>query len=351
MKRFLPVILVLLLVSCIKKQPMYRREAWLTMGTTAALQLPCDSSFAPLRKTSEQVYEEITKNFSAWDSSSVLSQVNHAAGQDFIAVPQAFSSLLERTLKVSEQCGGAFNPLVGPLIDCWGFHGRKTGKLTEPTSEQLQKIMPLIQLNQIVLKDQQIKLNLKGMSLDLGGVAKGYAVDRVWDRFKEKNVKSALIDLGGNLRCIGEPVPGKGGWKTAIRNPFCRHEQAGSFLLRSGEAVATSGNYERFVKIGEKRYAHILDPRTGFPVEGTASVTVISPTAEEADILSTTLFVLGQKEGVRFVQKYAPECDVIWIPDTPESPTLYCSEGMKKRGFHSSWEIKVLPVQQSNFKE
>lgn len=312
------------------------------MGTIASLQLPGEIPFSPLRQEAERIYKEVTDNFSAWDSSSALSHINQEAGHSSITVPQTFSPLLSRTLIVAKQSGGAFNPLVGPLIDCWGFHGRKDGEIKIPTDEQLEKIKPLIQFDQIQIKGQQIGLARKGMQLDLGGVAKGYAVDRVWVALTQRNVESALIDLGGNLRCIGESKKGRGGWNTAIRNPFRRRDLVASFLLHPGEAVATSGNYERFVEINHKRYAHIIDPRTGHPVEGTASVTVIAPTAEKADILSTTLFVLGQKDGMRFLEKYAKDCDAIWIPDTPQTPTLFCTKGINKRDFNSSWKTVIL---------
>jgi len=168
------------------------------------------------------------------------------------------------------------------------------------------------------------------MSLDLGAIAKGYAVDVAYDALKAAGHTNLLIDLGGDLRAMGEAAPGRGGWRTGIRNPFRHGENIAQFLLADGEGVATSGNYERFVEIEGIRYAHIMDARTAMPVTGMASVTVIAPTSMLADGLSTTLFVLGVERGAEFLKDY-PGSEAVWIPDTPEQPVMLATPGFASR--------------------
>ena len=167
------------------------------------------------------------------------------------------------------------------------------------------------------------------MLLDLGAIAKGYAVDVAWASLKAAGHANLLIDLGGNLRAIGEAAPGRGGWRTGVRNPF-DHGLIGRFLMRDGEAVATSGNYERFVEINGIRYAHIMDPRTGSPVTGMAGTTVLAPDAMTADALSTTLFILGPAKGAALLRNH-PGCEALWIPDTPDTLTVIATPGMADR--------------------
>ena len=315
-----------------RQESRIQRRVWPTMGTIAGIQCDAATDIAALQRDAEAVYATVTHDFSAWASNSTLCRVNAAAGESVsVPVPPAFAELLARTLRVTRQSDGAFNPLVGPLMHIWGFH-RDTPP-SRPSQGDLAALLPLTQWETVECRSvpPTVRLPVKGMKLDLGGVAKGYAVDRVWSRFQEAGHTNILIDLGGNLRCLGEAVPGRGGWRTAIRNPFDSVHPIGVFLLRPGEAVATSGNYERFVTLEGKRYAHILDARRGEPAQGIAAVTVIAPTAEEADILSTTLFILGPDEGRAYLSRYAPACEALWIPDTPDHPTFIATPGFQKR--------------------
>ncbi|MBP5321684.1 MAG: FAD:protein FMN transferase [Kiritimatiellae bacterium] len=327
----LALCLTALLTGC-RESPRIQRRAWMTMGTVAALQCDTATDIAALQREADALYGTVMHTFSAWETNSTLGQVNAAAGGDQeIPVPPAFAELLNRALILTRQSEGAFNPLVGPLMHLWGFHRDTVPK--RPSPEALAAIKPLLDWKRIETRQNPptLRLPLKGMRLDLGAIAKGYAVDRVWSRFQEAGHTNILIDLGGNLRCLGEAAPGRGGWRTAIRNPFDPAHPIGLFLLRPGEAVATSGNYERFVTIDGKRYAHILDARTGEPVAGIASVTVIAPTAEQADALSTTLFILGPEQGKRFLARHAPACEALWLPDTPEHPTVIATPGFQAR--------------------
>ena len=171
---------------------------------------------------------------------------------------------------------------------------------------------------------------------DLGAIAKGFAVDAAWrDVTGTFGTSDLLLDLGGNLRVVG------GSWRTGVRNPF-GSSYAAVIVLTNGEAVATSGNYERFVEKDGVRYSHILDGRTGTPVSGMAGVTVIAPSATLADGLSTTLFVLGPEKGSAFLRRWHPGVAALWIPDVPEAPEIRATPEMVARLEEPGYPVRLV---------
>ncbi len=310
------------------------RSQWFTMGTVAAIQTQSMEEAKKGRELVQPLFERVDTLFSTWQATSELSLLNQAAGKN-VATPLSpeVVTLIDAALQIAEASDGAFNPLAGSLMSVWGFTQERVPS-SLPSEEALQEARKLADWRQIqfcpTTTPVRLTLPQSGMKLDLGAIAKGYAVDLAYNRLTQVGTTNVLIDLGGNLRAIGEASPGRGGWRTGIRNPFLEGSCTAQFLLTNGEAVATSGNYERFVEIANRRYAHIMDARTGRPVTGMAGVTVVAPSAMLADALSTTLFVLGPEAGVAFLKNY-PGCEAIWIPDTPEKLTLLCTPNIAKR--------------------
>jgi thiamine biosynthesis lipoprotein len=151
------------------------------------------------------------------------------------------------------------------------------------------------------------------MALDLGAIAKGYAVDLAFGSCRSVGLEDFLIDLSGNIRGSGRPQWGKS-WQIGVRDPFDRSSIIGKIALRSGMALATSGDYERFVEISGQRFSHIINPKTGFPVTGTAGVTILCGDATTADGLSTSFFVAGLKGSGKLLQK-PQSAEVLIVPD------------------------------------
>ncbi len=300
---------------------------WTVMGTVAGLSFKEGSPVQDLiRVDAQNIYSTFEKKLSAWKKDSDICKICEQAG---LGVPVKISDdvawVYEEAFRVAKESGGAFNPLIGNVMKLWGFNGGEIPN--EVLSEEEIATVPF-SLNDVVWTNGTMRLAKKGMTIDLGAIAKGAAVDAVYDEIRRKyqgEKLDLLIDLGGNLRVVGEKT-----WKTGVRNPF-RDGLIGVVVLKNGEAIATSGNYERFVMIGGKRYAHILDGRTGRPVHGVAAVTVIAPTATLADALSTTLFILGPDEGLAFLNKHYPDVDALWIPDDPQSKKIIYSKRMKTR--------------------
>ncbi|MBP5511369.1 MAG: FAD:protein FMN transferase [Kiritimatiellae bacterium] len=319
---------------------MSRRVQWPEMGTVAAVQSPQREMSYRAKEVCTAVYTEADAVFSTWRTDSELARVNGYAGtNDVIHLSPSLDRLLRSAFALCRESGGAFNPLLGPVMEAWGFNGADP-VTTEPSAATLQAALARAEWRDVTFPvPGGIRLPRAGLKLDLGGIAKGSCVDAAYAALEKAAFRNVLIDLGGNLRALEGSAFGRDGWKTAVRDPFGKVSFAGSFLLRGGEAAASSGNYERFVVIKGVRYAHIMDGRTGRPVRGMAATTVVAPTAEEADGLSTVLFVLGVKDGMALLANH-PGCRALWIPDTPDEPTIILSDGWTDFHAHPRFRIK-----------
>ena len=299
-------------------QPPERLQ-WPVMSTIAAVSTPAANAddLPAMRAPVQAAFADIETHFSIFRPDSDLSRANHATGNgEFVSLSPEVAHVLRVALRLSRDSGGVFDPTIGPLMAAWGFRGGSVRK--EPTAEELAAARALVGWTNVIwdaMSSNRVRLALTGMRLDLGGIAKGYAVDVGYDRLCLAGYTNFLVDLGGNLRAHGEAAAGRGGWRTGVRNPFANDELLGVLLLTNGESVATSGNYERFVEFGGHHYAHIMDPRIGKPAEGVAGVTVLAPSGLQCDGLSATLFILGPGEGRKFLT-LRPGCEALWIPDS-----------------------------------
>lgn len=275
----------------------------------------------------KDLMEELENSLSIFKPESQISQINQAAGKFPVAVSSHTYEALELTKKYAEISNGCFDPTIAPLVQLWGFSGGTVPK--QPLDETtVHSLLRYVGYGNLILSGPgQACLSVHDMRIDLGGIAKGYAVDVCYRKLREMNAENIMINLGGNIRCHGAPR-GSTHWKVGVRNPFDPKQILGVIKLTSGMAIATSGNYERFVMIGNKRYAHIIDPRTGYPVKGMAGVTVISPGATEADAMSTALFVLGITESQKVLSQL-PDSHALFIPDK-QPLKIWVTPGIKK---------------------
>ena len=300
------------------EQPAPERLQWPVMGTLAAVSTPAASAgdLPALRDPVQAAFAGIEQRFSIFRPESDLCRLNNAAGKDeFVPIPPDVAHVLRTALRLSQDSNGVFDPTIGPLMAAWGFRGGSARK--EPAAAELAAARTLVGWTNVIWDtagSNRVRLALTGMRLDLGGIAKGYAVDVGYERLLLAGYTNFLVDLGGNLRAHGEAASGRGGWRAGIRHPFEAGELLGFLLLTNGESTATSGNYERFVEFNGHRYAHIMDPRTGKPAEGVAGVTVLAPSGIQCDGLSATLFILGPEEGRKFLA-LRPGCEALWVPD------------------------------------
>ena len=207
--------------------------------------------------------------------------------------------VLQRALELSQRTNGAFDITVGPFVALWR-RARQTKQL--PSEEELHRARQLVGWEKIHLdpESRTVKLAVPNMKLDLGGIAKGYAADCALKVLKRFGLSRALIELGGDI-VLGDPPPNRKGWRIGILDEKGKPEK---FLELTNCAVSTSGSTEQFVEIGNRRYAHIVDPRTGLGLTKLVLVTVIAKDGITADSLATALCVLGEKEGRKLAEAY-----------------------------------------------
>lgn len=210
-------------------------------------------------------------------------------------------ALVVDSLKYYRLSDGAFDITISPVVNIWKneIKAVQAGKVpvSLPSSSEIDMKLELVGSDKISVdaKTSMVEFKQPGMAIDLGGIAKGYTVDKAVECLKNSGITSAFVNLGGNIYCLGKK--GNRKWRIAVRNPR-DFSQILYPLELENQAVATSGDYEQFFILEGKRYSHIIDPRTGYPVDNVnISVTVIADTATAADAMSTTIFVLGKEKG------------------------------------------------------
>jgi len=233
-----------------------------------------------------------------------LSRLNREAARGAVAVPPELAELLAVCLRWSRDSDGAFDVTVGPLMKAWGFF-RDEGR--RPDDAQLQAALALVGYRHVVVDRERhtVRFDRPGVELDLGGIGKGYAADRVAAVLRRRGIASALVNLGGSsVYGLGTP-PGAPGWEVEIADPKAPDRKALSVSLRD-RALSVSGGYARFFVKDGVTYSHIMDPRTGYPVRGVLSVAVVSASATDGDALDNVLFVQGLARARAFVGKLPP---------------------------------------------
>lgn len=242
---------------------------------------------------------DISNNF---DQASEVSQVNEAAGRQPVKVSADLLAMIKRANELSSRLDGTFDVTIGPLSDLWGI-GRKGDFV--PSQEEIAKVLPLIDYRLVVLDEPAgtVFLPKAGMKIDLGGIAKGYAVDRAIDILKAKGVQSALINAGGDVRVIGSRPDGNP-WRIGVQHPRNPDAMLAKLALTDWDTMETSGDYQRYFIKDNVRYSHILDPRTGRQPRQISSVTMVLSNSADGDIFSTALFVLGPERGLTLLRQF-----------------------------------------------
>lgn len=236
-----------------------------------------------------QEVQRIERKYSRYRSDSLLSHINAAAGDPQpISIDTETANLLQFGAQLYQASEGRFDLTSGVLRRAWDF---KRGRLPEPA--QLERWLGLVGWHRVELQEQQVRLPTKGMELDLGGIGKEYAADCAAARCMAMGMTGGFVDLGGDIRVMG-PRPDGLGWRLGIRDPQDGDQLLGEVTLTQG-ALATSGDYERGFEVNGQRYGHLLDARTGWPVNHWSSVSVAAPSALAAGALATLGMLLGEK--------------------------------------------------------
>lgn len=346
-KAFSVLILIIMLVGCSNENEVNTSKT--TSTTTVNDTIPASKEFFAMdtymevdaygnngEKAVAKAEKEVNKLdsiLSAGKSTSEISKLNKNKKQ---VVSADTMSLIKESVKISKETNSAFNPTIYPLMELWGF---TTKNYYVPKDNEIKPLLNHMDIDNIKIDERKNEVSFKdsNMKIDLGAIAKGYTSSKIIDIFKENNIKSGMVTLGGNVQVLGKKPDGSL-WKVGIQNPISESEYLG-VLQTSDKAVITSGGYERnFTKNG-KTYHHILDPSNGYPANnGLTSVTIISSDGTLADALSTSLFVMGKDKAIDFYKKSNYNFDFILYTSDNK---LIISDGIEDI-FSSDLDIKVV---------
>lgn len=282
--------------------PAGRQLTFEAMGTSCRVTFTPPSAAVGDRFIAEvlQWVAAFEAKYSRFLPDSLIGRINQSAGREWVEIDPETQQLLALCQELHFITRGAFDVTALPLIRLWNWKARPPA-LPEP--EAIAAARELVGWPKLQRRDGQVFLPQAGMSLDLGGVGKEYAVDRVVQLAASFGIRSALVDFGQDLRVLGTP-PDKPAWHIGLQDPQAP-ARCWTGVAAVDLAVATSGDYLRRFELHGKRYGHIIDPRTGYPVDnGCRAVSVIAPSCTVAGVLSTTAFILGPGEGLPLMENY-----------------------------------------------
>nr|WP_295280983.1 FAD:protein FMN transferase [uncultured Blautia sp.] len=254
--------------------------------------------------------EEVQRLDGLLSAQNEKSEVYALNNRDIFKATDDVSELIKRGKEIFQETDGLFDDTIYPVMQLWGF---PTGEYHVPTEKEVQNVLTLVDGAKVEADNAGYVTLGENQQIDLGGIAKGYTGQKLTELFKSYGISSALASLGGNIQAIGTKPDGSS-WKVGIRDPKGGQQDYIGVLAVKDEAVVTSGGYERYFEENGKTYIHIIDPRTGFPVEGDLlSVTIVSEDGTLADGMSTALYIMGYEKACQFWRQHQNEFDVILI--------------------------------------
>ncbi len=291
------------------------------MGTFARIVCVAEDLEAA-KKCAEAAFKEfelVDNLMSSYKADSQLSRLNSRGYGDGMKVGEELFEVLRRAKEFSELSQGAFDVTVGALIELWR---QKDKDNSLPSDEELAEAQSRVGYEKLILdvKTRIVRFEVDGMKLDLGGIAKGYAIDRAVEAMKAAGATGGMADIGGDIRCFGQ-AGDREHWAIGLQNPKDADEiseaRASMALRLTDNAVATSGDYRRYALIDGKKYSHIIDTKKGAGAKGLSSVTIIGESALDADALATAVSVLGAKKGLELIESQQT-VEAILITSSPE---------------------------------
>lgn len=313
--------LLLFIPGCGSQLPFESEDY--AMGTVITMRICGDNAEKVSQKVLDKIHyldDLMTINKSTGDAVNL----NNMAGISDVSLNPETINVLNAAKKYSKLSDGAFDITIGPLVKAWGIF---TDHPRIPSEDEINNLKKLINYKDLIIDTDKntAKLKNKNQMIDLGGIAKGYAGDAVKEIFKENNIKSAYVNLGGNVVVIGNNPEGTP-WNVGIQNPRAPHGRYIGIVSVKDKAIVTSGDYERFFEKDNKRYHHILDGKTGYPADsGLISATIIADKSIDADAMSTAAFKLGLEKGMELVESLN-DFEAIFITKEKE---VYITSGLK----------------------
>ncbi|KHD05083.1 hypothetical protein PN36_26220 [Candidatus Thiomargarita nelsonii] len=318
------ILLLLLLSGC---NHQIHQQQFYIFGTLVGISIwgVSEQKASEAINTIAKDFQSMHHNWHAWQKSP-LTDLNQAIAAGQVWTEPSLLPLLKKSKHLYNQSDGLFNPAIGQLIKLWGFHSDDlSSEFIPPSPEKIAELVALApSMEDIHSEGNQIYSTNRGVQLDFGAFAKGYAVDLAIEKLRQLGVQNAIINAGGNLKAIGKK--GDKPWLIGIRHPNGTDILA-AVAVSGEESVISSGNYERFREYEGVRYSHIIDPRNGKPAQGFSSVTVIARSGALADAASTALTVAGLQDWHRI----ARQMGIKYVMLVDEKGIVYVNPAMAKR--------------------
>jgi thiamine biosynthesis lipoprotein len=282
-----------------------------SMGTLFRIVCYAESEELAQKVTNKafQRIDELNQIMSDYSPDSELNRLSRQSGNGkYIEVSEDLYKIINLSYQWSQRTNGVFDVTIGPYSQLWRRAGRKESL---PTTREIREASKSVGYKYIRVDPDRnaVLLSMTKMQLDLGGIAKGFAVDEVFQIFKESGIDRVLIDGGGDIR-VGEPPPGKPGWRVVLENM----EKNNQVIYLSNASIATSGDLYRYILIDSVKYGHIIDPRTGYGLTVSRTVTIQSDNCTEADVLASVISILGPDEGMGFLSSI-PDVKVVIVQE------------------------------------
>ena len=303
-------IVTLLLSGCFPaKDPNSKKEFLLqgrTMGTTYNIKvvgIEEDLKLEQLQKEIDATLVQVNNEMSTYQPDSEITMFNESQGFEPVKISDGFRVVLSEALRIGELTDGMLDVTIGPLVNLWGF-GPDYQPERVPTDGEQAEARKKVGLSKILLNDTGLSKTQPDVYVDLSTIAKGYGVDVVADLIASKGISDYLVEIGGEMRLSGFKDNGTL-WHIAVEKPVSTERSVHQIVVPKNNAVATSGDYRNYIEVDGQRYSHIIDPKTGAPINHKlVSVTVVHPSSMTADGLSTAIMVMGPEQGVAFAQKH-----------------------------------------------
>ena len=326
----LPFLVVLIVgtILIIRQQQStpYQKNTGLIFGTTYSVTYQYDED---LQEEIEAELKKVDDEFSMFNSQSLVARLNNGENPE---LSSEFIDVFKLARQVSEDTDGAFDITVSPLVNAWGF-GFKNEQM--PTKEQVDSLRQLIGYQHVILKDKTITMQKPGMMLDFSAIAKGYGVDVVARLLERHDIKNYMVEIGGEITTRGinpERVPWRIGVNKPCEDALNESHELQTILNVTDKAMATSGNYRNFYVKGGKKYAHTIDPKTGYPVQHTLlSATVLTDCCAKADAYATSFMVLGMDGAMQILERHKELMAYLIFTDRKGNLTVWYSPSLKDK--------------------
>lgn len=323
--------LVLLIVGTVliirqQQSTPYQKNAGLIFGTTYSVTYQCGED---LQEEIEAELKKVDDDFSMFNSQSIVARLNNGEQPE---LSNDFIDVFKLARQVSEDTNGAFDITVAPLVNAWGF-GFKHEQM--PSKEQVDSLRELISYRYVTLKDKTITMQKPGMMLDFSAIAKGYGVDVVARLLERHDIKNYMVEIGGEITTRGinpERIP----WRIGVNKPsedaLNENHELQTILNVTDKSMATSGNYRNFYVKGGKKYAHTIDPKTGYPVQHSLlSATVLTDRCAKADAYATSFMVLGMDGAKKILERHKELMAYLIYTDNKGNLSVWYSPSLKDK--------------------